>query len=493
MRNLAKIFSATLLIANTGFAWNSGLVQCDGLFLLDWKGSKASAKGCSASDSLQAGDWALGASVGKSHYHLGYRRDSDRKKYSWNLKTGETLTTGHTSLSRDFKFFGIDANINALPAIGFSSRVHLPDSLLYAKTSINAGLLELSGIHWHSDWEEDYVPTIDATYQSTALAKSFSAGTKLLSHRLQGEFFYGETSPDIENQWGYTFSDSSDFWGTDFRYLYDGANNKVQLSYTYLYADIRLFGLMRENVDEVDEKRFAYLPLGIDANLFQAEFQRKFQDGDRFTARAVYGTLEINIPWESRRFYETLAPNRALKSSTLKTLSFSIFQRSFRIYGDIDGKILDASLGYQWNLNVGRWHLLPKATLDGFYASYIAKLNMRKEKSGFFHIKHSTSTWQQEGYVVGALAGLSTELQSPSKAFFVSFGMEQIIPLHFHTEKGPDKGPAEEPEPPNIPDINEDITTEKNKGRSLAEKWDSFSSLVFRNGFALQIQAGFRF
>ena len=365
--------------------------------------------------------------------------------------------------------------------------------MLYAKASINAGLLELSGIHWHSDWEEDYVPTIDATYQSTVLAKSFSAGTRLLSHRLQGEFFYGETSPDIENQWGYAFSDSSDFWGTDFRYLYDGTSNKVQLSYTYLYADIRLFGLMRENGDEVSEKRFAYLPLGLDANLFQANFLHKFQDGDRFTARAVYGTLEINIPWESRRFYETLAPNRALKSSTLKTLSFSIFQRSFRVYGDIDGKILDAGLGYQWNLNVGRWHLLPKATLDGFYASYIAKLNMRKEKSGFFHIRHSTDTWQQEGYIVGALAGLGTELQSPSKVFFVSFGMEQIIPLHFHTEKGPDKGPAEEPEPPDIPDTNEDITTEKNKGRSLAEKWDSFSSLVFRNGFALQIQAGFRF
>ena len=71
--------------------------------------------------------------------------------------------------------------------------------------------------------------------------------------------------------------------------------------------------------------------------------------------------------------------------------------------------------------------------------------------------------------------------------------MEQIIPLHFHTEKGPDKGPAEEPEPPDIPNTDEDITTEKGKSSSLAEKWDSFSSLVFRNGFALQIQAGFRF
>ena len=227
MSNLTKVLLATLLVANTGFAWNSGLVQCDGLFLLDWRGSKASAKGCSASDSLQAGDWALGASVGKSHYHLGYRRNSDRKNYSWNLKTGETLTTGHISLSRDFKFFGVDANVSALPAIGVSSRFHLPDSLLYAKASINAGLLELSGIRWHSDWEEDYVPTIDATYQSTILAKSFSAGTRLLSHRLQGAFFYSETSPDIENQWGYAFSDSSDFWGTDFRYLYDGTSNKV--------------------------------------------------------------------------------------------------------------------------------------------------------------------------------------------------------------------------------------------------------------------------
>lgn len=490
MSNLAKILPAALLLANTGFAWNSGLVQCDGLFLLDWKGTKASVKGCSASDSLQASDWAFGASVGQARYHLGYRQDRAQEKYSWNLRLGEQRTTGHISLSKDFRYFGIDANVNALPAVGISSRFHLPDSLLFAKASINKGLLELSGIRWDSDWEQDYVPTIDATYRSTILSKSFSAGTKWHRHRLQGEFYYGETSPDIEDKWGYAFSDSSDYWGTDFRYLYDETHNKVQLSYGYLYADIRLFGLMRENGDEVDEKRFAYLPLGIDANLFQANFQHKFNDGDRFTARAIYGTLEINIPWESRRFYETLAPNRALKSSILKTLSFSVFQRSFRVYGDIDGNVFDAGLGYQWNLNVGQWHLLPGATLDGFYASYTAKLNMRKEKSGFFHIKHSTDTWQQDSYIIGTLAGLGAELQSPTKAFFASFGMEQLIPLHYHKETGTNKGPVEEPE---TPDTDEDVTTEKSKGNSLAQNWKDFSSFVFCNGFTLHLQAGFRF
>jgi hypothetical protein len=141
--------------------------------------------------------------------------------------------------------------------------------------------------------------------------------------------------------------------------------------------------------------------------------------------------LEINIPWESRRFYETLAPNRALKSSILKTLSFSVFQRSFRVYGDIDGKVFNAGLGYQWNLNLGRWHLLPGANLDGFYLSYTTKLNMRKESSGFFYVKHSTDTWQQDGYIIGTLAGLGAELQSPSKTFFVSFGVEQDRPPVF--------------------------------------------------------------
>lgn len=406
---------------------------------------------------------------------------------------GESLTTGHVSLSKDFKFVGIDANVSALPAIGLTSRFHLPDSLLYAKASINAGLIELSGIHWNSDWEEDYVPTIDGNYQSTILTKSLSAGTKLQNHQLQGGFSYGETSPDIKNQWGYAFSDSSDFWETNFRYLYGGSSNKIQLSYAYLYADIRLFGLMRENGDEVSEKRFAYLPLGIDANLFQANFQHKFHDGDQLTARAIYGTLEINIPWESRRFYETLAPNRALKNSTLKTLSFSVFQRSFRVYGDIDGKIFDAGLDYQWNLNLSRWHLLPKASLDGFYASYITKLSMRKESSGFFYIKHSTDTWQQEGYIIGTLAGLGIELQSPSKAFFASFGMEQIIPLYFHKETDSKEKSSQDPSLQPPPETDEPTQTEKSKGNTLAKNWDNFSSLVFSNGFVLQIQAGFKF
>ena len=194
MHNLTKIFSAALLVANTGFALNSGLVQCDGLFLLDWKGIKASAKGCDLSDSLQASGWAFGASVGKTSYHLGYRRSSDQDQYSWNLKMGETFTTGHVSLSKEFKFIGIDANVSALPAIGISSRFHLPDSLLYAKAAINAGLIELSGIHWDSDWEEDDVPTIDGNYQSSILAKSFSAGTRLQNHQLQGSFSTSKTS-----------------------------------------------------------------------------------------------------------------------------------------------------------------------------------------------------------------------------------------------------------------------------------------------------------
>ncbi len=492
MHNLTKIFSAALLVANTGFALNSGLVQCDGLFLLDWKGIKASAKGCDLSDSLQASGWAFGASVGKTSYHLGYRRSSDQDQYSWNLKMGETFTTGHVSLSKEFKFIGIDANVSALPAIGISSRFHLPDSLLYAKAAINAGLIELSGIHWNSDWEEDYVPTIDGNYQSSILAKSFSAGTRLQNHQLQGSFSYGETSPDIENQWGYAFSDSSDFWGTDFRYLYDGSSNKAQFSYAYLYADIRLFGLMRENGEEVSEKRFAYLPLGIDANLFQANFQHKFHDGDQFTARAIYGTLEINIPWESRRFYETLAPNRALKSSVLKTLSFSVFQRSFRVYGDIDGRLADAGVGYEWNLGLGGWHLLPKISLDAFYISYTTKLNMRKESSGFFYIKHSTDTWQQDGYIIGTLAGLNMELNSPSSRFFASAGVEQIVPLYFHRETDSKEKSSQDSSLQPPPETNEASHTEKSKGSSLAKNWEKFSSFVFRNGFALHLQAGFR-
>ena len=486
MPRLTKFLPAVLFLTCAGLAWNnSGLVQCDGLFLLDRTSQKVFARACSARDSLQMGDWAFGASIGRAYYRLDYHRNRAEDKYSWNLKLGETLNTGHISLSKDFRFFGIDANVSAMPAIGVSPRFHLPDSLFHATASINAGLVELSGIHWHSDWQEDYVPEMDGTFRSHFLAKSFSAGSKFQNHLMQGEFSYGETSPAIEEQWGYAFSDSSDYWSTGLRYRYDGNQNIINLSYTYVYADLRLFGLMRENGEEVSEKRFAYLPLGIDLNLFQASFRHRLDDGDSWKARALYGTLEVNSPWESRRFYETFAPNRALKSSVIKTLSFSVFQRSFRVYGDIDGKLADAGLDYEWNLGLCHWRLLPKVSLDGFYISYEAKLNTRSESSGFFYVSHSTATWEQDGYVMGMLAGLGMELNSPSNRFFSSVAMEQIIPIRIHTEKGEQEKAHESH------DESPDDSTKKS-GDSLAHKWHSISSSAFRNGFALHLQVGFR-
>ena len=482
MHNLTKIFQAALLVANTGFALNSGLVQCDGLFLLDWKGKKISAKGCYISDSLQTGDWAFGASIGKAYYHLGYHRDSDREKYSWNLKMGETLTTGHVSLSRDFRFVGVDANIDALPAIGVSSRFHLPDSLFYANASIGSGLMELSGIHWESDWKEDYVPIIDGSYRSHFLTRSFSAGSKLQNHLLQGEFYYGETSPAIEDQWGYAFSDSSDFWSTGLRYRYNRGQSKIKLSYTYVYADLRLFGLRRENGEEVDEKRFAYLPIGIDLNLFQSSFKHRLDNGDEWNARAMYGTLEVNFPWEKRRFYEALAPNRAMKSSILKTLSFSVFQRSFRIYGDIDGQIADIGFDYEWNQKFGRWHFTPKTALDVFYASFEAKLNLRKENSGMFYITHETDSWEYEGYISGAIVGIGTQLQSPSRMFFFAAQTGQLVPFSYDTES---RKIGEE-----IP--NTEVLPEGGNKKSSSRDRNSISKKVFRNGFFIDLQLGFR-
>ena len=70
-----------------------------------------------------------------------------------------------------------------LPSIRVSSRMHLPDSLLFAKAAISKGLLEFSGIEWESDWKEDYVPEIDAVYRSVFLLKEFSAGTTPISGR----------------------------------------------------------------------------------------------------------------------------------------------------------------------------------------------------------------------------------------------------------------------------------------------------------------------
>ena len=522
MPKLTTFFLAVLFFACAGFALNnSGLIGCDGLFLLNDGAKKVSLWGCRVGDSLNVDRWKFVAGMDYFRYKLNIPYDGGKDEKSWTLGSSESLSIGRVAVSKDFEYFGMDLAVNTLPSIRVSPRMHLPDSLLFAKAAISKGLLDFSGIEWESDWKEDYVPEIDAVYRSVFLLKEFSVGTNLKNHLLEGSFIYGATTPAVDDEWGYVFSDSSDFWATKANYLYRGKRNEFAASYAYLYADIRLFGLTREKGEETDEKRFAYFPLGIDLNLFELLWKHSFENGDILKTRAVYGTLEVNIPWENRRFYETLAPNRALKKSILKTLSFSVFQRAFRVYGDVDVQLADAGFTYERN---PQGMFSPEVSFDLFYASYEAELYLRKESSGFFYVNHKTDSWKQNGYVVGSVIGLGARAQSASGKFFAGIHLDQLVPFYYDIENGKkakkktDSSKSSESDKPKQQDNtkepgrsgtsdkmgwgSESAQPEKETDKPSTpsaeqkEKSDkrsySLPSYMFRNGFAVSVQIGFR-
>ena len=492
MSKLTTFFWACLLATCAGFAWNNtGLVKYDGLFLLDMEGKRVSVWGMHVGDSVQVRNWTFTAGLDYIHYNFFLFNEGESVEETWTLDSKGSLSIGNVSISKDFEFFGLDVKVSSLPSVTVSSRFYLPDSLFFARASMGKGLLDLSGLHWKSEWDEDYVPEIDGTFRSIYLMKDFNAGIRLKEHLLQGGFAYGADMPSLDDRWGYVFSDSSHFWGTRANYLYQGQKNEFEALYAYLYADLRLFALTREDGSEVNEKRFAYFPLGIDFNLFKLAYRYKFDRGDALKANLLYATLEMNIPWENRRFYETLAPNKALKNSVLRTLSFSVFQRTFRIYGDIDGKLFYGGLGYEWNLPLSRWHMLLNTDVDYFYGSYEGKLNLRKEKAGMFYMTHQTGFWEKEGYLFGIVAGLELQVQTPSRKFFAGLRLNQIVPLGMKfeskmIEKEPviiDVPPPEPPpvDPGVIPVVEEET----------ADDMEPLSSLIFRNGFFLGIEVGF--
>jgi hypothetical protein len=202
-----------------GFSWdNSGLVEYDGLFLLDMDGKRFSVWNVHMGDSVQVRDWTFTAGLDYIHYDFFFFNEGPSVEETWTLDSKGSLRIGDVSVSKDFEFFGLDVNVSSLPSVKVISRFYLPDSLLFASAFISKGLLDFSGLHWKSEWEEDYVPEIDGTFRSIYLMKDFNAGIRLKGHILQGGFLNGADTPSLDDRWGYVFSDSSHFWGTRANY-----------------------------------------------------------------------------------------------------------------------------------------------------------------------------------------------------------------------------------------------------------------------------------
>lgn len=478
------------LLTTAGFAWNTqGLVNCNGLFVLDQKDRKFRTMGCIVEDSTHVKNWDVQAGYGNFDLDARWKYIGINEFYTWTVNFKKHMDLGYASVRADYRHLNFRLDVSSLPYYVASTNWYTLDSVLFAGASYGRGELDLLDIKWVSASKLSIIPKIEGKFKDKFHFSRFSAGSRTDEHTINVGYTLGATDPDVSRK-GYVFSDSSRFWEIEPSYTYQKGPNEFSLLYSYLNADLNFFGLLREGKSE---KRFFFLPVGVDMNLLKADFRHSTGETPErtsaFSARAILMELELALIYDDRRFYETLAPNRGLTSSIIKTLSFSVYNRSFRLYGDADVKLADAGAGYEWDKGIGSWRIKPSFFVDMFYTHAEADLRKRTETTNALYAEHFTDTLSWDVSVVGAVASAGVSLES-GRRFFTKLDVSQIVPFYFSKEQyPPENAPAPPPEGQPSTEPSGPVTSEESDNVSNVNRFFK----LFRNGFAINAQIGVKF
>lgn len=479
-----------LLLYVGSFAWNTkGLVDCNGLFLLDMDDRLAQGFGCLAMDSTHAENWTVQAGYGFLGFDAEWMFNGESDLYTWDIDADNFLNLGFASVEADFRHLDFRLDVATLPFFKASTHWYTLDSLFFAGAYVGRGQIDSLSVKWESAADYDFVPLVNGSFSTEFVFRGFELGSKWNGFQANVDFSYGNTKPMVERE-GYVFSDSSKFWDIGAGLTYRDRLNEFSISYAYVYADLNLFALLRETNSE---KRFFFLPIGVDFNLLHAGYVRHSADRNsdaKFSVRATLAQLDLNIPWEERRFYETLAPNRALTGSIIKTLSFSVYTRNFRLYGTGKAQLAHLGGGYDWDLLGGAWHFKPSASLDLFYIKGDIDLRNRMETSNVLFAEHTTDTLCWKAGVAGSQLNLGFGIESPHRRFFASVSLSQLIPFYYTVEKYP-----KEPEPEIIVPVDPSFVPEEVPVEDEEEEESTLDKLwnLLGNGLVVGAKIGLFF
>lgn len=488
--------------------------RCSGLYLVDQKDGLLKGTGCQTEEKLSVHDWLIKASVGKFHSEGLFQYNHKNKLYAWTLSSENDLQLNQVSIEKNFSNISYGLDLNSVPYYRARVAAHAIDSLIYGEASIAFSNPQLLNIDWNSASNLSIVPHLNANWKDSLYLQTFLLGTKFKSFNAEVGFNYGWSTPDAAERYGYLISDSSRFWGISPKLNYQLHSNTFEIGYTYEYADIYLMGLLRE---KDNEKRFFFLPIGIDVNHVYARYNRFLFKKDYLTAAILYDKIFLKIPWEKRRFYETFAPNRALTRSIIKTLSFATYTRNFRAGGSGDADAITAEIGYQWNRPLDNVVLKPAISVDFAFGSAQGEIYIQKESQGLLWVDKELDSLGREFKIAGALVNADFAIESSKGNLFAKLGIGQIVPFYFNKTKKrkakeeepikppPDNGnsgggttpPPTNPSQPTTPDDNKDEIPEEpsrtSHHKSLGDYFSDISKYAFTNGFSIQLEVGIRF
>lgn len=396
---------------------NAGFADCSGLFLLHMSDKQFSARQCGVHDSFEAENLKIYGDL----RHITYQGRYSEKTDHWDAKGFNSLDIATVGFENRFKYITLGVDVSSLPFIKSTLAVHRSDSLFRIGTSIGRGVIDFGNIKWFSEDYSDIVPEISVDWESHLFYRNLSAEFNPGIHHVGISGTYLQSSPRNPSK-EYYVRDSINILLVHGEYGATLGKNHLQLGYSFADANARLYGIFQQ---EESRKRFMYLPLEARLHLIQAGWE--------------YGSLNTNLNYahltgklsaNQDRFYESLAPNRALPTSVLKSLSFSFLQKLFRIDADLDASGIFGGALYQWHFGK-KYSINPSAGLEAYYASGTLDIDKKIETLILVTYNEQHEIYTRELKSAGGIASLGLELRREGRvSIALDYGIAQLIPVY---------------------------------------------------------------
>jgi hypothetical protein len=462
---------------------NLGFTDCGGLFLLHTSDKQFSARQCGFNDQLEVQNLKIYGDL----RHITYQ---GRYTDQWDVKGFNSLDIASIGFESEFKYITLGIDVSSLPFVKSTLAVHSADNFFRISTSIARGSVELGNIRWISENKDDIVPEISVDWETHLLARSISAEINPGIHHFGISGNYLQSSPENTDK-EYYIRDSISVMIARGEYGAKLGQSHLSLEYSYVNADIYLYGIFHH---DASYKRFMYVPL--DAQLHRLLAQWNYKNlKTNLNYVHVAGKIEAN----QDRFFETLAPNRALHTSVLKSLSFSFLQKMFRVDADLDAMGIFGGTEYQWHLG-RKYSFNPRVIFDGYYASGAIDMDKQIETLVLLTYNKQHEIYRRELKSAGGILSLGAELRREGPVTIVlDYSVTQLVPVYSSYKEflpgesnGTDDGnnPATTPgsDTPSGNDTPVAPEQEKKSGDLETEK-----GVAFRNGFATHLGITVRF
>jgi len=404
-----------------------------------------------------------------------YERYKLRWSDGWDLslnRKGENASTGFES---NFKYITLGANIRSNSWIEANMTIHPMDSILFIGASIGRGDWNMGHVKWIVE-DDESVPDIDAGWVSHLYKKGLIVESRLGNHTLVLSGKYINSNPENADS-EYFIRDSINIWNLGAEYKW----KNVSLDYDCYRGDATIYGIRKQ---DDSRKRFLYAPLEGQAHIGTIQWNNILGAGavsDQWNAsgqqnaatqrnasghlldfKLAAGYAKVHLDNDGERFHETLAPNRALRSSLMQVLSFSFLQKNYRIDADLEAVGALTGFAYSKPFTSGPVTFVPQVSADFYYAQGSADIKQTAETTKFLGMKSTVTNYAWEANSIGSLVGLGFELGAGHVHLKVA--AQQILPFTFEVDDNQEV------------DNHKDDSSESSDGLSSADLLDNLGN-----------------